>query len=141
MPLRTPYSSSTMRMLPSAMVVSSPGRASDRGRLAGRCPAPASSSMTASTCLPVTGLSRNRASRDHSRSPPASPSKRVPVSAATPLSMTSGMWPSRSSLPIRYPSRKPSSTCSIIRSRKMIVGVSVSSSASAASGDSAVSTR
>ena len=39
---------------------------------------------------PVTGLSRNRARRDHSRSPPASPSNRVPVSAATPLSMTSG---------------------------------------------------
>ena len=101
MPLRTPYSSSTMRMLPLPMVVSSPGLASDRGGLAGRSRGPASSSITASTCLPVTGLSRNRASRDHSRSPPASPSKRVPVSAATPLSMTSGMWLSRSSFPMR----------------------------------------
>ena len=101
MPLRTPYSSSTMRMLPSAMVVSSPAVASDRCRLAGRRRAAASSSITASTCLPVTGLSRNRASRLHSRSPPASPSNRVPVSAATPLSMTSGMWLSRSSLPMR----------------------------------------
>ena len=77
---RTPYSSSTMRMLPSAMVVSSPGLASDRRGLGGRAPAPGELLDTASSCLPVTGLSRNRSSRDHSRSPPASPSKRLPVS-------------------------------------------------------------
>ena len=61
----------------------------------------ASSSMTASTWAPVTGLSRNLASPDHAASPAASPSNRVPVSAATPLSITSGTSASRSSLPIR----------------------------------------